>query len=557
VTWKDEHIPERFREGRAACDALNPGWTVMLWTDAKMREFIAQEYAWFLPVYDWYPHAIQRADVIRYFVLYHFGGVYADLDIACKRAWHPLRSLPLGFHIGQPHGISTEMLVSRPRHPFYLQVLLALPRFALSYGGVSKYLSVFASTGPLFMSIQLGQSPWRDEAILLPDRYFTGAKEDPFSDAFAYHLPGRTWFAWDGMVAMCLGETIQNGAHELFRPVCGSGFGLLGTLLLAVALVAAVLLSCFPAQLPPRCRPCARKCVAAGCTVLPPSAEAALAGGAGSDHATATKAGAVATASPSFVAVAAEGVASVLCCWSPASLRVAWIVCCCLRPWIAPASAAATAGAGQHSARGGRSVSGYDAGSQAELGLSVEVVADGTDDTADAAAASGNNSGGRGAVGRLSPLRSQHALEGVFLTSVSAGPSPAGPSSLAGTPNSASPSQAMFTEAATPSGATGAPSFSELSRANLAHYLHASASGGSGSSLSSVFAPMWRALVGGRNRRKEKSDDDEGGALLAGNLQSDSAGAASVSGAIGNSSVDGPSSSSSSLAASSTSLLSP
>ena len=51
-----------------------------MWTDEKSRIFIEAEYPWFLETFDGYPHPIQRADVIRYFVLAHFGGVYIDLD---------------------------------------------------------------------------------------------------------------------------------------------------------------------------------------------------------------------------------------------------------------------------------------------------------------------------------------------------------------------------------------------------------------------------------------------------------------------------------------------
>lgn len=55
-----------------------------MWTDAKAREFIKDEYPWFLETFDNYPEPIQRADVIRYFVLAHFGGVYIDLDdVSC------------------------------------------------------------------------------------------------------------------------------------------------------------------------------------------------------------------------------------------------------------------------------------------------------------------------------------------------------------------------------------------------------------------------------------------------------------------------------------------
>jgi len=59
----------------------HPGWEYHLWTDMDNRAFIAQHYSWFLSVFDSYEHNIMRADAIRYFLMYHYGGVYADLDI--------------------------------------------------------------------------------------------------------------------------------------------------------------------------------------------------------------------------------------------------------------------------------------------------------------------------------------------------------------------------------------------------------------------------------------------------------------------------------------------
>ncbi len=44
------------------------------------RDFIADEYGWFLDTFDNYVYPIQRADAIRYFVLAHYGGFYIDLD---------------------------------------------------------------------------------------------------------------------------------------------------------------------------------------------------------------------------------------------------------------------------------------------------------------------------------------------------------------------------------------------------------------------------------------------------------------------------------------------
>lgn len=57
----------------------------MLWTDDLAHQFMETHYPSFLQMYDSYKYNIQRADSIRYFLLHHFGGIYMDLDIGCRR----------------------------------------------------------------------------------------------------------------------------------------------------------------------------------------------------------------------------------------------------------------------------------------------------------------------------------------------------------------------------------------------------------------------------------------------------------------------------------------
>lgn len=81
--WKTDVIPEgNFVLWNNKWKELYPEPTFkhMLWTDVTMRELIAKHYEWFLPTYDGYPHNIERADSSRYFILHHYGGLYADLD---------------------------------------------------------------------------------------------------------------------------------------------------------------------------------------------------------------------------------------------------------------------------------------------------------------------------------------------------------------------------------------------------------------------------------------------------------------------------------------------
>ncbi|MCJ1341103.1 hypothetical protein MMC09_006399 [Bachmanniomyces sp. S44760] len=151
-TYKNESIPERWKEPHQQCQNLHAeDYEYKLWTDETAREFIANEYPWFIETYDNYKFPIQRADTIRYFVLAHFGGVYLDLDDGCNRRLDPLLIYPCWLHRTLPTGISNDAMGAAPQHPFLLFVIESLQAYDRNWG--LPYITVMYSTGPLFLSV--------------------------------------------------------------------------------------------------------------------------------------------------------------------------------------------------------------------------------------------------------------------------------------------------------------------------------------------------------------------------------------------------------------------
>lgn len=169
-TWKTSDIPEEFRFFQRSWVRHHPGWEYRLWTDEDNREFIGRHYPWFLPVYDGYASAICRADAIRYFLLRHFGGVYADLDFECLQPFdellrdteallglEPNKHLEWHRHIV---GDRTELacnalMASRPGHPFWDHVIACMLERRREPGPL-------AATGPIMLTAAL--ATYRDRA---------------------------------------------------------------------------------------------------------------------------------------------------------------------------------------------------------------------------------------------------------------------------------------------------------------------------------------------------------------------------------------------------------
>tara|TARA_B100000586_G_scaffold265534_1_gene237361 strand:- start:1109 stop:1852 length:744 start_codon:yes stop_codon:yes gene_type:complete len=91
-TWKTKDIPNEFKGYVASWRKYNPDWEYRLWTDGDCLDFIEKEYPWFLSQYQSYKTNILRADAVRYFILYHYGGLYVDLDFECLQPMSSIMS---------------------------------------------------------------------------------------------------------------------------------------------------------------------------------------------------------------------------------------------------------------------------------------------------------------------------------------------------------------------------------------------------------------------------------------------------------------------------------
>lgn len=180
----------------ASCTALHPNWTYMFWTDEKILEFLTESYAWFLPTFHSYPYMIQKVDASRYFILYHYGDVYLDLDIGCLKSFDETIYSDLKFNIegcGFPHtkpfGVSNDMMICfQPKNPILKKLMESLSKWNRNW--IIPYLTVLLSTGPLFLTFQI----W----FLEPSHQIFYLDEWYSSDSVIYFSGGQSvWHEWD------------------------------------------------------------------------------------------------------------------------------------------------------------------------------------------------------------------------------------------------------------------------------------------------------------------------------------------------------------------------
>jgi len=169
MTWKTSQLP--FWSHHSEWQSLNPAYKFSLWTDAMIVTFLKGNHSRFIPLLDKLSN-IERADLIRYAVLYTYGGVYADLDtMPLKKIddWAAVYRIPpsatalIGIEaflkndkeralvsFARVHQYCQWTMMSSPGHPLMLRVLNLIHDVATGKRPFKKYFRfrVLETTGP-------------------------------------------------------------------------------------------------------------------------------------------------------------------------------------------------------------------------------------------------------------------------------------------------------------------------------------------------------------------------------------------------------------------------
>jgi inositol phosphorylceramide mannosyltransferase catalytic subunit len=134
----------------------NPTWTYVCWNLQLCKDLLNMYYMHHKELFDSYPYDIQRCDVIRYFILHRYGGLYADMDYYCNKSWDIVlenydKSLYLvetPNKIGNEIHISNSLMYSRPGHIFWSKLFIELEQNKTAPIYYGRHLTIMFTTGP-------------------------------------------------------------------------------------------------------------------------------------------------------------------------------------------------------------------------------------------------------------------------------------------------------------------------------------------------------------------------------------------------------------------------
>ncbi|KAL7893181.1 glycosyltransferase family 32 protein [Trichoderma sp. SZMC 28014] len=210
----------KYQAAISSCTALHPDWKHQLWTDVNATAFIAEFYPDILPHYTGYAQNIQRANILRYALLHHSGGIYVDLDVTCRVPLDetPIVRLPYVSPGAHPAGVNNAFIATQPGHPFLTQLLDNVPSHDLHWALPMRipYVENMLSTGCMFYSNQwmayvrdFNKGRQSAKVHILSDEHGDMAPHmlrGKVTTPIFVHGGASSWHGWDAALFLTIGE---------------------------------------------------------------------------------------------------------------------------------------------------------------------------------------------------------------------------------------------------------------------------------------------------------------------------------------------------------------
>ena len=157
--WLGSPLPKNVKRYRKTWHKHHPDWKMMLWRDKNLPEMINQDYLELCNTYS------EMSDLIRYELLYQYGGVYLDTDFECYKNIEPLiNDYELFISTEDYRHLCGGFVGSIPKHPIIKRLIDRIPGQLKATVGKTSDLRI----GPSFVTENIHPS----EIAILDKIYF-------------------------------------------------------------------------------------------------------------------------------------------------------------------------------------------------------------------------------------------------------------------------------------------------------------------------------------------------------------------------------------------------
>lgn len=175
--WLGSSLPQKYKKLQKSWIKFNPEWEYKLWKDIDATAILKDEPE-LKKIYDSINNFGAKSDILRYLILYKFGGVYADTDFECLKPFDDLTKYE--FFAGLGHSkdpvILCGLIGSVPNHPILKTCIEKLKlqcneNIDKDFTQILIKTSVFLFTGCFFDS-------YTQKTIIFPTTFFYPLPDD-------------------------------------------------------------------------------------------------------------------------------------------------------------------------------------------------------------------------------------------------------------------------------------------------------------------------------------------------------------------------------------------
>lgn len=176
-----------------------PEYKIIMWNDDDINNFIKEKYPWFYPIYNQYPYKIQKIDVVRLFILYTYGGIYADMDYECFKNFYDLLPSNQISIVENSYShkriksllLENSLMASPKNNTFWLKAIKLAANSAYNKAYRLKELYILNSTGPMLLC-----KLYDKNINILPKKYYNNRLKNKKDMIGNHHYTG----IWTGSV---------------------------------------------------------------------------------------------------------------------------------------------------------------------------------------------------------------------------------------------------------------------------------------------------------------------------------------------------------------------
>lgn len=222
----ETEIPQKYEKLYSSCIKVNNNFKRIVWDSNKIINLIKNNYPEYFNFYEKLPLMVQKIDFAKYVILYHYGGIYIDMDVKCLKNINNLLNmfpnedflvsnlLLSKMEITAVNGlnkftrgnkafviknmINNGIIISKKKLDITKKIIDDIVKnFYFKYNNNFRDIYIFNTTGPIIFTDSIMKYKGSDKVKVIDSKYMEPCtvimKKCDFTKSFFRHEHHRTW----------------------------------------------------------------------------------------------------------------------------------------------------------------------------------------------------------------------------------------------------------------------------------------------------------------------------------------------------------------------------